>query len=348
MDRLLDGKCPWNKDANHTAREFRALSNGVAKDDDPKRPRRDDRDRPSGSRTTRERPRRRKSPRRDDDEQREDSPGDFQDEDRAINFIFGGPSKPSCRLKLKLDDHEVNLVFKHPVEPLRWSETPFTFDLRDHWVHLLRTGTYPLVVSPVVSQIHLAKVFIDGGSALYIFVASTLESMGYDMTTLVPCDQAFYGFIPGAGSTPIGRDTLPVTFGTRDNYPNEYVNFEVAEFKTSYHAILGRPSLAKFMAIANHTYLVLKLPAPKRVLSVYGDLQTSYACEAKNIELSDTLERSKNSVLVAQAAKSLPTDQQQILTKELTSESQLAPAVATKTIILLPSGELGHLRMEAI
>ena len=44
------------------------------------------------------------------------------------------------------------------------------------------------------------------------------------------------------------------------------------------------------MAIPNHTYLLLKMPAPKGVISVYEDLQTSYTCEAKNIELSDTLE----------------------------------------------------------
>ena len=59
LDWLLDGKCPWHKDANHTARECRALSNGVIKDDDSKRPCRDDRDRPSCSRTTPARPRRR-------------------------------------------------------------------------------------------------------------------------------------------------------------------------------------------------------------------------------------------------------------------------------------------------
>ena len=88
------------------------------------------------------------------------------------------------------------------------------------------------------------------------------------------------------------------------------------------------------MAIPNHTYLLLKMPAPKGVLSVYGDLQTSYACEAKNIELSDTLERSRNSVLVAPVAKNLPADQQQIPAKESTPESQLARAVATKTTVL--------------
>ena len=146
--------------------------------------------------------------------------------------------------------------------------------------------------------------------------------------------QGFYDIIPGAGSTPVGWATLPVTFGTRDNFRTEYVNFEIAEFETSYHAILGRPSLTKFMAIPNHTYLLLKIPVPKGVLSIYGDQQTSYACEAENIKLSDTLERSRNSVLVAQAAKNHPADQQPIPTKESTSESQLAPAVATKTIVL--------------
>ena len=190
------------------------------------------------------------------------------------------------------------------------------------------------MVSPVVSQVRLAKVLVDSGSALDIIFASTLESMGYDMTSLFPSDQAFYGIIPGAGSTPVSRATLPVTFGTRDNYRTEYVNFVVAEFDTSYHAILERPSVTKFMAIPNHTCLLLKMPALKRVLSVYGDLQTSYSCEAKNIELSDTLERSRNSVLVGQVAKNLPADQQQIPTKESTSKSQLTPAVAIKTIVL--------------
>ena len=130
-------------------------------------------DRPSGSRTTRVGPRRRNSPRRDDDEQREDSPRNFQEEDRAVNFIYDDPSKPLCRRKLKLDDREVNLVFKHPGEPLRWSETPITFDRHDHWVHLPRSGAYPLVVSPVVSQVRLAKVLVDSSSALDIIFAST-------------------------------------------------------------------------------------------------------------------------------------------------------------------------------
>jgi hypothetical protein len=32
-----------------------------------------------------------------------------------------------------------------------------------------------------------------------------------------------------------------------------YIKFEVADFETSYHAILGRPAIAKFMAVPHYT-----------------------------------------------------------------------------------------------
>jgi hypothetical protein len=50
----------------------------------------------------------------------------------------------------------------------------------------------------------------------------------------------FYGIVPGNAAIPLGSVVLPVTFGeSRDNYRTEYVKFEVADFETSYHAILG-------------------------------------------------------------------------------------------------------------
>jgi hypothetical protein len=118
--------------------------------------------------------------------------------------------------------------------------------------------------------------------------------MGFDMTKLVPLDQAFYAIIPGVGSTPVVMVTLPVTFGTRENYRTESIIFVVAPFETSYHAILGRPALAKFKAIPNHTYLLLKLPAPNGVLSIRGYIQTSHSCETQNINTAEALERSNN------------------------------------------------------
>ena len=105
-----------------------------------------------------------------------------------VNFIFGGLSAPSCQRRIKLHNCDDNSVFRHPVEPLLWSEIPINFDRRNHWVHLPRPGAYHLVVKPVIRQIRLARVLIDGGSALNIIFAKTLEDMGFDMTKLVPSD----------------------------------------------------------------------------------------------------------------------------------------------------------------
>jgi hypothetical protein len=57
----------------------------------------------------------------------------------------------------------------------------------------------------------------------------------------------FYAIVLGNTAIPLGLVVLPVTFGTRESYRTEYIKFEVADFETSYHAILGRPALNKFM-----------------------------------------------------------------------------------------------------
>jgi hypothetical protein len=43
--------------------------------------------------------------------------------------------------------------------------------------------------------------------------------------------------------TPVSQITLPVTFGTRENFHTENLQFEVANFETAYNAFLGWPTL---------------------------------------------------------------------------------------------------------
>jgi hypothetical protein len=88
---------------------------------------------------------------------------------------------------------------------------------------------------------------------------------------------------------PLGSVVLPVTFGeTMENYCTEYIKLEVVDFETSYHAILGRPAIAKFMAVPHYTYLVLKMPSPAGVLSLQGDLNISFDCDTEAVELAAT------------------------------------------------------------
>jgi hypothetical protein len=120
----------------------------------------------------------------------------------------------------------------------------------DHWVHIPDPGSYPLIIEPTVEGALLSQKTIDGGSMLNIIFVETLMKMKFDFNKLTTCDEPFYGIVLGKVGYPLGRVSLPVTFSTEDNFRTKYLNFEVADFKSSYHAILGRLMLAKF--IANH------------------------------------------------------------------------------------------------
>jgi hypothetical protein len=109
-------------------------------------------------------------------------------------------------------------------------------------------------MKPVVAGSRLNKVLINGGSGLNILFTKTLKKMGLDIAhMLTKGSSPFYGIVPGNAAIPLGSVVLPVTFGeSRDNYRIEYVKFEVTDFETSYHAILGRPAIAKLMAVRHY------------------------------------------------------------------------------------------------
>jgi hypothetical protein len=50
---------------------------------------------------------------------------------------------------------------------------------------------------------------------------------------------------------------LDVIFGTPTNFRNEKIEFEVVGWPSQYHAILGRPVFARFMAVPHCAYLKL-------------------------------------------------------------------------------------------
>jgi hypothetical protein len=180
-----------------------------------------------------------------------------------VNVLFGG--LPTRRSQ-KATRREVLNIEPAVLTPLRWSEVPITFSHTDQWTSFSEPGRFPLVLKPVVTGSRLNKVLIDGGRGLNVLLTKTLKKMKLDIThMLTKSTSPFYGIVPRNTVIPLGSVVLPVTFGeTRENYCTEYIKFEVADFETSYHAIHGRPAIAKFMAVPHYTYLVLKMPSPDR------------------------------------------------------------------------------------
>jgi hypothetical protein len=131
----------------------------------------------------------------------------------------------------------------------------------------------------------------------------------------------------------IGRVCPPVTFGTPENFHTEYLTFEVADFRSSYRAIFGRPMLAKFMAIPHHTYLIMKMSAPNGILSVLGDIMVSYNRESSTVELAkDSACKAATTVMVAQAAKIDQTTLE--VPEQKRTSTALDPSLAVKKVCL--------------
>jgi hypothetical protein len=104
---------------------------------------------------------------------------------------------------------------------------------------------------------------VDGGSSIDILFRSSLPDLKLTQVDLKSYDAWFWGVLPGQSSIPLGQITLPVQFSNPNHFRTNYVNFVVVNFEGTYHAILGRPVLNKFMAVLHYSYLVLKMPTSR-------------------------------------------------------------------------------------
>jgi hypothetical protein len=282
---LLKEKCAWHVEGNHTTEQCYQLWRALKDIPDPRPPH--------------DKKGKKKAYEGNDD---------FQEPDKMVNVLFGGlPNRQSQ----KATQREVLSIEPAVPTPLRWSEVPITFSRADQWTSFSEPGRFPLILKPVVAGSRLNKVLINGGSRLNVLFTKTLKKMKLDIThILTKSTSPFHDIVPGKAAIPLGLVVLPITFReTRENYRTENIKFEVADFETSYHAILGRPAIAKFMAVPHYTYLVLKMPSPARVLSLQGDLKISFNCDAEVIELAATNQVPNKMMEIYAASKKLaPTE----------------------------------------
>jgi hypothetical protein len=197
-----------------------------------------------------------------------------------VFFIFGGGATVDMsNSQCKWERHEVLAAEKAPPSFLDRSEDAITFSREDHPNRIPNPGQYPLVVDPVIENARFSKVLMDGGNSLNILYAHTLRLLGIGLDQLRPSTTPFHGIAPGKRVQPLGQIDLPVWFGTPDNFRKETLTFEVVGFRGAYHAILGRPSYAKFMAVPNYTYLKMKMTGPKGVITMGSSIEHAFDCD---------------------------------------------------------------------
>ena len=116
------------------------------------------------------------------------------------------------------------------------------------------------------------------------------------------------------------------------------------DLESPYHVLLGRPALAKFMAV-HYAYLKMKMRSTKGILTIVGDYKKSSACAADSSWLAESrviaVEKRLLDRVVAMAGKQ---PEMSPNPKESEAEGSFKPAKETKKIPLGPE----HPKMHAI
>ena len=87
----------------------------------------------------------------------------------------------------------------------------------------------------------------------------------------------------------MGKIWVDVLFGTKENCRTESIQFEVVDLESPYHALLGRPALAKFMISTHMAYLKMKLPGPNSIITIAGNYKRSLECASAGSNLAESL-----------------------------------------------------------
>jgi hypothetical protein len=151
--------------------------------------------------------------------------GDKEEEFPEIHncfMFYGGQVGNASARHRKQERREVCSVKVVAPVYLDWSDTYPDF--------VPSLGRYPLVVDPIIGNVRLSKVLMDGGSSLNIIYAETLELLGVDRSEVRAGAAPFHGIAPGKRILPLGRIDLPVCFGTPSNFRKETLTFEVVGF----------------------------------------------------------------------------------------------------------------------
>jgi hypothetical protein len=125
---------------------------------------------------------------------------------------------------------------------------------------------------------------------------------------------------------------MSVTFGTPENYRTEFLRFEVGRFNCRYNTIIGRPGLAKFMAIPHYPYMILKMSGPQGIITVRADFQRAAECFRGAIQIA--LTAGPSIALPTQANTRLEEEDPTIPTNEAQAVTSIRPTEETKRINL--------------
>jgi hypothetical protein len=170
--------------------------------------------------------------------QQEENQEGYQEPRSIAAYLLGGAQDPLSNCHCKQLSREIAAAQPSVNSPrVKWSSNKLGFDEEDPPISTRAVSPIPIVCTPTINNIAVNRTLIKGGAGLNIISVEVFAKMQVPYHRLMPT-RPFFGVTEGS-TMPFGQVCLPVTFGTRDNYRTESLDFDVASIVLPYNAILG-------------------------------------------------------------------------------------------------------------
>src|SRR4051794_567814 len=225
----------------------------------------------------------------------------------------------------------VNTVTTNTTRYLNWSEQPIGWSREDHPRRVEYPRRCALIVRPKIGDYWL----------------DTFARLGLPQSIVEHSNCTFHGIVPGCKAYSLGKVFLPVTFGTPANFRTGKIMFELVNFRSPYHCILGRQALAKFMASTHYAYNIMKIPGPNGPISIHGDPAMALKCESEGGRMADAVlaEEENKQEALTKYTSGVDSNDPSILKKPTTPSSAPATFEASESTrrVELNDGDSSHM-----
>ncbi|XP_073127795.1 uncharacterized protein [Henckelia pumila] len=207
-----------------------------------------------------------------------------------INMISGGPTdgdsnrarKTSSR---KLMSMEIDNQIVHTGPTLSFGPEDMKGVASNH--------NDTLVIRAMIANYDVARIFVNSGISVNVLFQEAISQMDLGQYKIEPVVTSLFGFT-GHAIRPVGLVHLPLTLGKSSLRKTRIVSFIIVDAPSAYNAILGRPAMTTFMAVASALHQKIKFPVGNEVGEVEGDQIIARKCYVEEVRIEQKVARTDN------------------------------------------------------
>ncbi|XP_073131620.1 uncharacterized protein [Henckelia pumila] len=205
----------------------------------------------------------------------------------VINMIFGGPTNGDSNRARKTSSK--NLINMEVDNQIFHTGPTLSFGPED-LKGVSTNHNDALVIRAMVANYDVARIFVDSGSSVNVLFQEAINQMDLGQYKMEPIITSLFGFT-GHAIRPVGLVHLPLTLGKSNSCKTRIVSFIIVDAPYAYNAILGRPAMTTFMAVASALHQKIKFPVGNEVVEVQGDQVIARKCYVEEVRIEQKVAR---------------------------------------------------------